>query len=112
MGALMPELLDRLSEKTGAVFDLIVAENSLFGPTTTTAGLLVGADIVRVLDGRSDLDFALIPAECINEDGIFLDDATFAGVREQLPMPVFPSYDFVDVLEHEGSATVAAGQGR
>jgi len=113
MGPLMPDLLDGLSEQTGARFELIVAENSLFGPTTTTAGLLVGADIVRALNGRPDLDLALIPAESINEDGIFLDDATFAGVREQLPMPVFPSYDFVDVLEHEGSATpVAAGRGR
>ena len=32
-------------------FELIVAENSLFGPTTTTAGLLVGADIRRALQG-------------------------------------------------------------
>ena len=36
---------------TGAHFEQIVAENSLFGPTTTAAGLLVGADLRRVLDG-------------------------------------------------------------
>jgi hypothetical protein len=45
---------------------------------------------------------ALIPAEAINEDGIFLDDARFADVREKLPMPVYPSYDFIDVLSLEG----------
>jgi putative radical SAM enzyme (TIGR03279 family) len=113
MGALMPELLDRLRGATGAHFELLVTENSLFGPTTTTAGLLVGADILGALQGHSDLDLALIPAETINEDGIFLDDATFAGVRNQLPMPVYPSYDFVDVLEHEASAApAAAGWGR
>ena len=49
-------------------------ENSLFGPTTTTAGLLVGADIRRALADRHDLDLALIPAETINDDGLFLDD--------------------------------------
>ncbi len=103
MGALMPPLLDELARATGAEFELIIAENSLFGPTTTTAGLLVGADIRRSLERRHDLDLALIPAETINEDGIFLDDASFIAVRESLPMPVYPSYDFIDVLASETS---------
>src|SRR5439155_22271635 len=98
MPPLMPELLTTLSEATGARFTLLVAENSLFGPTTTTAGLLVGADIRRALDDGSDLDFALIPAECINDDGLFLDDDTFAGLRASVRMPLYPSYDFIDVL--------------
>jgi NifB/MoaA-like Fe-S oxidoreductase len=102
MGPLMPALLDSLTAATGARFELIVAENSLFGPTTTIAGLLVGEDIRRVLQDRHDLDMALIPAESINENGLFLDDASFVSVRESLPMPVYPSYDFIDVLEPEG----------
>jgi NifB/MoaA-like Fe-S oxidoreductase len=107
MAGIMPELLDQLSEATGARFELIVMENSLFGPTTTTAGLLVGADIRRALDGRHDIDFALIPAECINDNGVFLDDEPFITLREQLAMPVYPSYDFIDVLVHEGEPRVA-----
>jgi putative radical SAM enzyme (TIGR03279 family) len=102
MAALMPPLLAQLAEQTGAQFELIPTTNSLFGPTTTTAGLLVGADIRRALAGRADLDLALIPAECINQDGLFLDDASFVAVREELPMPVYPSYDFIDVLSLEG----------
>ncbi|OYV62966.1 MAG: hypothetical protein B7Z72_14620, partial [Gemmatimonadetes bacterium 21-71-4] len=90
MGALMPELLDRIAERTGAALELIVVENSLFGPTTTTAGLLVGADIRRALAGRADLDLALIPAETINDHGVFLDDERFVALREELPMPVYP----------------------
>ena len=103
MMPIMPELLEKLAARTGARFDLIHAENSLFGKTVTTAGLLVGADIRRVLADRQDLDLALIPAETINEDGIFLDDDTFIAVRESLPMPVYPSYDFIDALEPEGA---------
>jgi putative radical SAM enzyme (TIGR03279 family) len=102
MRDLMPPILARISEATGARFELIVTENSLFGPTTTVAGLLVGDDIRRALEGRTDLDLALIPAESINDDGLFLDDVNFIALRETLPMPVFPSYDFVDVLAHEG----------
>jgi putative radical SAM enzyme (TIGR03279 family) len=98
MSPLMPPLLDQLARATGATFELIVAENSLFGPTTTTAGLLVGADIRRALASRADLDLALIPAETINEAGVFLDDQRFVDVRDAMPMPVYPSYDFIDVL--------------
>jgi len=98
----MPEILEQLRNATGADFELIMVENSLFGPTTTVAGLLPGADIRRALGGRVDLDLALIPAESINEDGLFLDDAPLASVRADVPVPLFPSYDFLDVLADVG----------
>jgi NifB/MoaA-like Fe-S oxidoreductase len=103
----MRPLLDRIADASGAQFELIVAENSLFGPTITTAGLLVGKDILGALENRHDLDIALIPAETVNEDAVFLDDYTLANVREALPMPIFPSYDFIDVLESEASGVLA-----
>src|SRR5258708_2471752 len=62
MAALMPPLIEQLARATGAAFDIIPVMNSMFGPTTTCAGLLVGADIRRALDARNDLDLALIPA--------------------------------------------------
>jgi putative radical SAM enzyme (TIGR03279 family) len=101
MAPLMPPLLDRLTAVTGAHFELLTVDNSLFGPTTTTAGLLVGDDFRRALAGRTDFDLALIPAESINENGVFLDDTSFIALREEFPFPVFPSYDFIDVLEAE-----------
>ncbi len=107
MAALMPELLSSLHDSTGAEFELIVAQSSLFGPTITTAGLLVGADIRRALEDRHDLSLALIPAETINEDGIFLDDVVFETLRASLPIPVFPSYDFIDFLAAETEAVAA-----
>ena len=107
MAPLMGPLLEQLHEVSGAQFELIVAENSLFGPTITTAGLLVGRDIIAALRDRHDLDIALIPAETINEDRIFLDDYTLDAVRESVPVPMFPSYDFIDVLHSEPSGVVA-----
>lgn len=108
MAPLMPELLEQLGAATGATFVLLPMENTLFGPTTTTAGLLVGADIRRALSARHDLDLALIPAECINDDGLFLDEESFIALRESLPMPVFPSYDFIDALVPEGNAATCS----
>jgi len=107
MAPLMQPLLESMREVSGAQFELIVAENSLFGPTITTAGLLVGKDILRALENRRDLDIALIPAETINEDSVFLDDYTLESVRASLPMPIFPSYDFIDILESEESGVPA-----
>ena len=107
MTDLMPELLEKIRSRTGAEFVLIPAENSLFGPTITTAGLLVGADIKRVLSDRADLDFALIPAETINEDRVFLDDVVFDELAAALPLPVYPSYDFIDILASEELAVAA-----
>ena len=98
MTPLMPELLDLLSGACGAQFVLIPAQNSLFGPTVTTAGLLVAADVRRVLAGVKDLDAILIPAETLNDNGVFLDDVPLDVVRSELSAPIHPSYDFVDVL--------------
>jgi putative radical SAM enzyme (TIGR03279 family) len=98
MVRLMPELLEALTDATGARFVLLPAENSLFGPTVTTAGLLVSTDIRRVLVGVDQLDAVLIPAETLNDNGVFLDDVPLDGLREGFAVPIHPSYDFVDVL--------------
>jgi putative radical SAM enzyme (TIGR03279 family) len=98
MTPLMPELLDSLTKACGARFVLIPAQNSLFGPTVTTAGLLVAADIRRVLADVRGVDAVLIPAETLNDNGVFLDDVPIDVVRAEFATPIHPSYDFVDVL--------------
>lgn len=98
MSQLMPELLQSLADACGAQFELIPAVNSLFGPTVTTAGLLVAADIRRMLAEVADFDAVLIPAETLNDNGVFLDDAPIDVVRAELAVPIHPSYDFIDVL--------------
>jgi putative radical SAM enzyme (TIGR03279 family) len=109
MAPLMGEIVGRIEERTGAVIEVIRAENSLFGPGVTTAGLLVGADVRRALSGRTNLDLVLMPAESINEDGLFLDDDTFESLRGSLPIPLLASYDFVDVLAADPDRAAMVG---
>jgi putative radical SAM enzyme (TIGR03279 family) len=110
MQAVMPQILAQVSAATGARCELLVATNSLFGPGVTTAGLLTAADIRRVLDGRRDLDVALVTAECVNDDGLFLDDVPFEQLCQELSVPLLLSYDFVDVLaEGRGAVPKTAG---
>src|SRR5207237_690734 len=61
MGPLMPQVLAEAATATGGRFDLVVVENTLFGQSVTTAGLLPAAAIERALAGRTDLDFVLLP---------------------------------------------------
>jgi putative radical SAM enzyme (TIGR03279 family) len=102
MGPLMPQVLADVASTTGGRFELIVVENTLFGSSVTTAGLLPGAAVERALAERRDLDFVLLPAEAVNDDLVFVDDVEAHALAERLPMPVRLSYDFVDALAEEG----------
>ncbi|MSR07511.1 MAG: DUF512 domain-containing protein [Gemmatimonadetes bacterium] len=98
MARLMPEVLKSLARLTGGSFELVVLENDLFGPSVTTAALLPGRAFRRALEGRTDLDLALLPAEAVNDDGLFLDDMSFADVAAASPMETRLSHHFTDAL--------------
>ncbi|MBI4541522.1 MAG: DUF512 domain-containing protein [Gemmatimonadetes bacterium] len=98
MGPLMPSLLSGLERATGATFRLQVVENSYYGASVTTAGLLPGQDFRRALAGRARCALALLPAEAVNDDGVFVDDVAFASVAAAAPMPVRLSRHFTDAL--------------
>ena len=74
MAPLMPQVLEPLAAATGACFEILSLENSLFGSSVTTAGLLPGDAFRRALEHRADLDLALLPAEAVNDDLLFMDD--------------------------------------
>jgi putative radical SAM enzyme (TIGR03279 family) len=98
MAPLMPQVVDGLTAATGARFEIVALANTLFGPSVTTAGLLPGAAFLDALRGRTDLDLALLPAEAVNDDLLFMDDVDAHELAAQLPMPVRFSYDFADAL--------------
>jgi len=98
MGPLMPQVLEGLTRATGATFQTVTVENTLFGPSVTTAGLLPGAAIRAALASRPDLDLALLPAEAVNDDRLLIDGVAADDLAAEVPMDVRWSYDFVDVL--------------
>jgi hypothetical protein len=53
------------------------------------------------LKERADLDLALLPAESVNDDLLFMDDMDVHDLASQLPMPIKLSYDFADALVGE-----------
>ena len=109
MGPLMPQVLDGLARRTGAAFEVLALENSLFGPSVTTAGLLPGTAIRDALRDRRDLDLALLPAEAVNDDLLFMDDLNAEALAAAVPVPVRFSYDFVDALSECGMRNAECG---
>lgn len=99
MGPLMPQVIADLTAATGAQFEILALENTLFGKSVTTAGLLPGKAVLEALRERRDLDLALLPAESVNDNLLFMDDLEAHDLASRLPMPVRLSYDFADVLE-------------
>jgi putative radical SAM enzyme (TIGR03279 family) len=101
MRALMSQVVTGLAEATGAHFEILGLENTLFGPSVTTAGLLPGRALLEALRERGDLDLVLLPAEAVNDDLVFMDDLDAHALAAQLPMPIKLSYDFADALVDE-----------
>jgi putative radical SAM enzyme (TIGR03279 family) len=101
MARLMPEVLRTLAEATGGTFDLVGLENDLFGPSVTSAGLLPGRAFQGAIRHDSEHDLALVPAEAVNDDGVFIDDLRFDDLEAKAPIDVRLSYDFADALTVE-----------
>ena len=104
-----PGTKEGLQQATGARFDCMALENSFFGSSVTTAGLLAGADFRQALaapapEPGARYDLALLPAESVNDDGVFVDDLSFATLEALAPMPLRLSYHFTDALGAEAAA--------
>jgi putative radical SAM enzyme (TIGR03279 family) len=104
MGQLMPMVLEPLAQVTGASFELIPVVNTLFGASVTTAGLLPGTAVQHALRERLDLDLALLPGECVNDNELFMDDMRLALLAASVPMEVRLSKNFIDALHLPAAA--------
>jgi putative radical SAM enzyme (TIGR03279 family) len=102
MGEVMAPLLPRLGAAADAELVLIPVENRLFGPTVNTAGLLPGADMldaVRAAGRDAPLDAVLLPAESLNDDGLFIDSLPYDTFVADAGVPVVPALTLSQGLE-------------
>tara|TARA_B100001123_G_scaffold249006_1_gene278045 strand:- start:139 stop:693 length:555 start_codon:yes stop_codon:yes gene_type:complete len=93
------QLTAEIEVATGATFQTVSLENSLYGPSVTTAGLLSGADHADGLERTAPFDLALFSALALNEREMFLDDLSLTELRSQFPdCRIEPSHDLIDTL--------------
>jgi len=91
---------NRLNLTSGFEIQPVVIKNNFFGDSVTVTGLLTGADILDTLRKRKKLDkIILLPPNCVNHEGLFLDDLTPQDVERKLRRKVrVGSYDLVESL--------------
>jgi len=76
MSGYIREFAGRLSLRTGGKIRTVIVENDFYGHSATVSGLLTGGDIIRALEGTGAGETIVLPPNCLNHEGLFLDDLT------------------------------------
>ena len=96
---------DRIAGKNLAV-EVVVVTNRLFGERITVAGLLAGRDIFAALRERDPGDAVILPATCLKEGELFLDDFTRTSLATDLGVPVLAASSPLGLVETLRSAEI------
>jgi NifB/MoaA-like Fe-S oxidoreductase len=113
-GFFMAPIAGQLNQIEGLEVELLQVTNDTFGPGITVSGLLSGEDILGRLEG-GHWDLVLLPPNCINGEGLTLDDLTLPLLRERAGIPIaVGQYDLPSTLEGilAGQPLAAQGSGR
>ena len=85
MGPTMAELAGEIREACRADVEAVPIDNSLYGSSVTSAGLLPGADYAEALRNSRSVDLAILSRTAINDAGAFLDDMSLLDITSGLP---------------------------
>jgi NifB/MoaA-like Fe-S oxidoreductase len=95
---MIKDIIDHsLTSISGLSVRPVAVKNEFLGHHVTVTGLLSGSDILKELRREKSIgDIVLLPPNCVNEDGLFLDDLSCKnlenGIRREV---ILGSYDFV-----------------
>jgi putative radical SAM enzyme (TIGR03279 family) len=84
----MTRIVEKTNREAGTRLSVKAVKNEYFGGDVAVAGLLTGADFLRVKDEVAG-DFAILPSHVLKSDeSIFLDGMTFAEFQKEFKTPV------------------------
>ena len=85
-GASMSPYIEDFSERISAVPGInartVMVPNRFYGESVTVSGLLAGSDIQSALGGLHPDETVVLPPNCLNESGVFLDDLSPADISD------------------------------
>ncbi len=92
---ILKSLADRIRRRIRNLeISVVAAENRLLGESVTVAGLLSGGDILTAVQRQlsreklAGLDHIYLPPDCLNSDGLLLDDLSVEHLSKRLGIPV------------------------
>ncbi len=98
------QLLPVLNRIRNASFSITAVRNRFFGDSVTVSGLLTGRDIAAGLRSTRPFDAVLLPSNCLNSDGLFLDDWTPEKLSVRLARPVRILESFTELRTAEAAS--------
>ncbi|RMD98727.1 MAG: DUF512 domain-containing protein [Calditrichaeota bacterium] len=85
MGELMQHKIVEVLNRIGNLqAELVVVENKFYGDSIRVTGLLTGQDIFAALKDRDNGQGVYLPANCVNDASLFLDDWSLADLADRL----------------------------
>ena len=100
MQPVLEPLAVKLSKQTKANVTVVPVINTYFGETVTTAGLLPGNDVRATLAKHGEFDIALLPAEALNDDDLFVDNVALTDLQEQFSSKqLIPAFELTSALQ-------------
>ena len=102
------EILPVFAAIVGMGMEIIPVSNRFFGGGVTVSGLLTGQDIAFELGNRRETwDVVLIPPNCLNHDGLFLDNWSVEDLRKQIDVRIFqPQRSFAEIFTQDIVQTI------
>jgi len=77
-------LRKRLVLETSLNCNVVVVNNKFFGDKVSVSGLLTGCDILEAIRNyKRKADFFMIPSNCLNDEGVFLDELSVSDIERQ-----------------------------
>lgn len=84
----LADFIGQLNGIRGLHLNLCVIKNDFFGGGINVTGLLTATDILAQLQRFPALDEVIIPAVCLRDERLFLDDVTVPALSRSLGKPV------------------------
>lgn len=92
-GMMRDSIMPELKKVKNFQPQLAVVDNEFYGSSIYITGLLTGQDIYKHLSKIEIGDKVFLPANCLKDNHLFLDDWTVEGLSQKLGCPVDPLQD-------------------
>ncbi len=92
------DILPYLNQMNGIFAHVCEVQNTFYGRSVTVSGLLTGADIINTCKAHNISGEILLPGNCLNNDGLFLDGLNIDDVRKNLQESVRIINDVEEII--------------
>jgi len=100
MSGYMSAFAKRLSVSYGIDIGVVTVVNRFYGDSVTVSGLLTGGDIIEELRGTVSDETVILPPNCLNDSGIFLDDVSPDDISAALGVKIIQElYDPAELID-------------